>query len=316
MIISKYGNYDGVVGFIRQLQIFVTVAESGSFARASDTLRLARPSVTKAINELESRVGVRLLHRTTRRTSLTGEGESLYDRATTLLRDVAETQDLFGSAGFQPSGRLRVDIPVALAKPLLIPELPSFAASYPDIDLILGVSDQPVDLVADAVDCGLRIGVLPPTSMIARQLATVSMVICASPAYLARHGVPRAIDDLRSLRAVNYFSGRGNRAIAWQMSLEGHHALVMQSALMVNDAEALVACAKQGMGLIQVPELLVAEELAAGRLVKVLPGASQTLWPLSIMYPNRQYLAPQVRAFIDWMAQLVHDRRSEALRPV
>lgn len=243
---------------IRQLRIFVTVVETGSFSRASDALRMARPGVTKAIGDLEATLGVRLLHRTTRRISLTGEGESLYERATGLLNDVVAIRDLFGGNEEHPAGRLRIDVPVALAKPLLIPALPEFSAAYPDIEVILGVSDQPVDLVADAVDCVLRIGPLPVTSMIARQLATIRMVICASPNYLSLHGTPKRLEELARHKAVNYFSGRGHRAIPWRVSgREEKHELAVPSAMMVNDAEALVACALEGMGLIQVPELLV-----------------------------------------------------------
>nr|WP_199045043.1 LysR family transcriptional regulator [Dyella sp. ASV24] len=303
--------------FIRQLRIFVTVVETGSFARASDALRIARPGITKAVNELEATLGVRLLHRTTRRVGLTGEGESLYERATALLNDVAAVRNLFGGSADHPVGRLRVDVPVALAKPLLIPALPQFYAAYPDIEVILGVSDQPVDLVADAVDCVLRIGVLPTSSMIARQIATIPMVICASPNYLSRYGTPERIEDLANHKAVNYFSGRGHRPLRWSVSSNADmHELSIPSAMMVNDAEALVACALEGMGLIQVPELLVNDHLSSGRLVRVLPSAWDTQWPLSIMYPNRQYLAPQVRVFIDWIARLVELNRGATLHPV
>ncbi|GGA14531.1 LysR family transcriptional regulator [Dyella caseinilytica] len=302
---------------IRQLRIFVTVAETRNFSRASDMLRMARPGITKAISELEASLGARLLHRTTRRVSLTGEGESLYERATGLLSDAAAIRNLFGGSEEHPAGRLRVDVPVAVAKPLLIPALPEFSAAYPDIEIILGVSDQPVDLVADAIDCVLRIGALPVTSMIARQLATITMVICASPNYLSAHGTPRRLEELARHKAVNYFSGRGHRAIQWHMPKHGEkHELAVPSTMMVNDAEALVACALEGMGLIQVPELLVSEHLANGRLIHVLPSVCDDLWPLSIMYPNRQYLAPQVRVFIDWVARLVERKRGAMLHPI
>lgn len=303
--------------FIRQLQIFVTVIEAGNFTRAAHTLRMTRPGVTKAIGALETALGVRLLHRTTRRISLTGEGESLYERATGLLGDVADTRNLFGGRADQPAGRLRIDVPVAIAKPLLIPALPAFRAAYPDIEVVLGVSDQPVDLVADAVDCVLRIGPLPVTSMIARRLAMITMVICASPSYLTRNGTPRRIEDLARHQAVNYFSGRGHRSIWWNVSkTDEKNELAVSSAMMVNDANALVACALEGMGLIQAPQLLVSEHLTSGRLVKVLPSLCDAQWPLSIMYPNRQYLAPQVRVFINWFARLVETKSSANLRPV
>lgn len=301
--------------FAQQLRIFVAVVDTGSFTRAAEALRMARPSVTNAVSALESRLGARLLHRTTRRLHLTGEGEQLHERATRLLADIDETQNLFGGAAASPRGRLRVDIPVALAKPLLVDHLPGFRTLYPDVDLILGVSDQPVDLLADGVDCVLRIGDLASTSMIARKLATVTMIVCGSPAYLAAFGTPETVEDLRGHRAVNYFSGRGHRPIAWSLPDEGGR-LTLRSGIMVNDTEAFVACALNGLGLIQVPGLVVAEHLSSGRLREVVPAMRAIRWPLSLMYPNRQHLAPQVRAFMDWVAGVVEASAGEWLHPL
>ena len=296
--------------FIRQLQIFVTVAEMGNFTRAADTLHMARPGITKAVGELEKNVGVRLLHRTTRRTSLTGEGEALYAKATELLREVQVTQNLFGGSKERPSGRLRIDIPVALAKSLVIPELPKFRQLYPEISVILGVNDQPIDLIANSVDCVLRLGELPISSMIGRKIATVKMVICASPEYLEKQGTPVSFDDLKDHMVINYFSGQKHTPLAWYFSNKGKvQDMMLSGALMANDAEAVVACALNHMGLIQVPGMLVSEELSKGKLVQVLQDISDVEFPLSIMYPNRQYLAPQVRTFIDWMIQTTESQK-------
>lgn len=278
---------------------------------------MTRPSVTNAINALEARLGVRLLQRTTRRTNLTGEGEQFYDRATRLLADIADAHNLFGGPSAAPRGRLRVDIPVALSKPLIIDRIPDFKEHYPEADVILGVSDQPVDLLADGVDCVLRIGELAPTSMVARKLASIPMVVCGSPSYLAANGTPETVDDLRHHQAVNYFSGRGHRPIAW--SFPGDAVMphfTLHSGIMVNDTEAFVTCALNGLGLIQVPGLVVAEHLSSGRLQEVVPAMRAILRPLSIMYPNRQHLAPQVRAFIDWLAGVVATSAGEWLHPV
>lgn len=302
--------------FAQQLRIFVAVAENGSFSRAAEALRMARPGVTNAINALEGDLGARLLQRTTRRTSLTAEGEQFYEKAVRLLAEIADARNLFGGSVIAPRGRLRVDIPVALAKPLVIDRIPEFKRLYPDVDVILGVSDQPVDLIADGVDCVLRIGELAPTSMIARKIAAITMVVCGSPAYLAEHGTPETIEDLRHHQAVNYFSGRGHRPIAWSMPGDtGLPQFTLRSGIMVNDTGAFVACALNGLGLIQVPGLVVAEQLASRALVEVVPEMRSIRWPLSIMYPNRQYLAPQVRAFIDWMVCLVATAAGEWLHP-
>ncbi len=166
--------------FVQKLRIFVAVADNGSFARAAAALRMARPSVTNAVSALEASIGARLLHRTTRRSSLTGEGELFYERAAQILADVAGAQNLFGSSRQAPKGRLRVDIPVALARPFIIPRLPEFIERYSDIEIVLGVSDQPVDLLAEGVDCVVRLGELSVSSMVSRVVAHVPMVLCAA----------------------------------------------------------------------------------------------------------------------------------------
>ncbi|WP_213979411.1 LysR substrate-binding domain-containing protein [Sphingomonas sp. dw_22] len=291
--------------FVQQLRIFVAVADNGSFARAAAALRMARPGVTNAVSALEASIGVRLLHRTTRRSSLTGEGELFYERASQILADVAGAQNLFGSSGQAPKGRLRVDIPVALAKPLIIPRLPEFMERYPDIEIILGVSDQPVDLLAEGVDCVVRLGELSASSMISRVVAHVPMVSCASPYYLDARGVPKTVEDLSAHRAVTYFAGRGRSSIDWHFVVDGEERPVrMRSSILVNDSEALVACALAGLGMIQALQAGVADHLETGRLVEILPHLKSVRRSVSVMYPNRQYLAPQVRAFIDWISTI------------
>lgn len=290
------------VDFVHQLQIFVSVVDNGGFARAAEALGMGRPGVTNAVNALEASIGVRLLHRTTRRSSLTGEGELFYERATQILTDVAGARNLFGGVGQVPKGRLRVDIPVALARPFIIPRLPEFTALYPGIDIILGVSDQPIDLAADGVDCVLRLGELSANSMISRVVAQVDMVTCAAPSYLAAHGTPVSIDDLSAYRAVTYFAGRGRSIIEWQFIDGGEERSVrMRPAILVNDSEAFIACALAGLGIIQALRAGVAKHLASGHLVEVLPQIRTVPRPVSIMYPNRQYLPSQVRVFIDWI---------------
>lgn len=292
--------------FDGQLRVFVAVADYSSFARAAEAMRMRRPSVTETINDLERQFGVRLFHRTTRRTSLTGEGEELYDRATRLLGEIEETRNMFGETSRAPRGRLRVDIPVAIAKPLVVPRLPAFRSAFPDIDLILGVSDQPVDLHAEGVDLVLRIGALPASSLVARKLASLTMVVCGAPSYLDARGTPQCIDDLGDHLAVNYFSGRGHRPVPWSLPPgDPRERLALPSAILVNDTEAFVGCAIAGLGLIQAPGLSVERHLASGELVEVLPAMREVRWPLSVMYPHRQHLAPQVRAFIDWMSDLI-----------
>jgi LysR family transcriptional regulator for bpeEF and oprC len=293
------------VDIVQQLRIFVAVVDNGSFARAAEALRMGRPSVTNAVAALEASVGVRLLHRTTRRSSLTGEGELFYERATRILTDVAEAQNLFGGAGQIPKGRLRIDIPVALAKPFIIPRLPEFTERYPDIEIVLGVSDQPADLLAEGVDCVLRLGELSASSMISRIVGKVDMVTCAAPSYLAAHGTPGTLEDLPAHRAVTYFVGRGRNIIDWHFVVDGEERSVrMRPSILVNDTEAFIACAVVGLGMIQAIGAGIEEYLETGRLVQVLPNVVTMQRPVSIMYPNRQHLASQVRVCIDWIGEI------------
>ena len=289
--------------FLQQLRIFVAVVDKGSFARAAEALRVGRPSVTNAVATLEDSIGARLLHRTTRRSSLTGEGELFYERALQILGDVDTARNLFGGSGQAPRGRLRVDIPVALAKPLIIPRLPDFVRRYPDIEIILGVSDHPIDLLAEGVDCVLRVGELAESSLISRVIAQVGMVTCAAPAYLAAHGTPQSVEDLAAHRAVTYFAGRGRHTIDWRLIAGGQERTIkMRPAILVNDTEAFVACGLAGLGLVQAIRAGVREHLDSGRLVEVLPELEVPSRPVSILFPNRHHLAPQVRSFIDWVS--------------
>jgi LysR family transcriptional regulator for bpeEF and oprC len=291
---------------LQRLRTFVAVAERGSFARAAESLSLARPRVTNAVATLEREMGVRLFHRTTRRTVLTGEGETLYDQALQLLGEAERTLDLFGGSAASPRGRLRVDVPVALARSVIVPKLAEFRSAYPDIEIVLGVSDQPTDLIADGIDCVIRIGELPIGSMIGRLIGRIDLIVCGSPDYLAVRGTPRTIADLPDHDAVVYFSGRGRRPVEWHLIEDGAERSVrMRPALLVNDSEAFVACAIAGLGLIQVPRITVAEKLARGDLVELLPNLSTVNRPVSVLYPSRQHLTSQVRAFIDWSASLM-----------
>ncbi|MEN0036767.1 MAG: LysR family transcriptional regulator [Cellvibrio sp.] len=301
--------------FVQQVKVFVSVVDLGSFAKAADALSMTRPSVTNAINALESSIGARLLHRTTRRSSLTGEGEIFYEKAMQLLSEVAETKNLFGGSGDSPHGRLRIDIPVAVASTIIIPQLPEFQRRYPSIEVILGVSDQPTDLIADGVDCVLRIGGNSPPTMVSRLVAHIPMVFCASPEYLANYGTPKNIEDLSEHHAVTYFSGRGRRRMEWNIFEDGKERIVhMRSSMLVNDTAAYVDCAMAGMGLIQVAGVYVEDRLKSGALIEVLPDRQHVTLPLSVLYPNRQHLSPAVRAFVDWTVEIFRAKTSRWIR--
>ncbi|WJD60711.1 LysR family transcriptional regulator [Pseudomonas kurunegalensis] len=301
--------------FAEKLQVFITVAELQSFARAAQSLGLARPSVTVAINELEKEVGARLLHRTTRRTTLTSEGVAYYEQATMTLNAVGEARNFFGGGLSEPKGRLRVDMSNSLAKSMIIPNISSFKKAYPQVEVILGVSDQQVDLIAEGVDCVLRIGESSPTSLVSRTIYRDPFIICASPDYLKTHGAPKSLDDLKNHLGVVYFYGRERKVKEWMFTVNGKpRSIRMRPALQVNNHDAYVACALNGLGLAQIPLIGVRNELAAGSLVQVLADEDAGHTPISVMYPARKYLPMKVRVFIDWVISIFEKEEAKTLK--
>jgi LysR family transcriptional regulator for bpeEF and oprC len=287
------------------MQVFTRVVEANSFTRAADSLGLPRTTVTTAIQTLESTLQVRLLNRTTRRISLTPDGASYYERCIRILADVEETETSFRNVARGPKGRLRIDVPPAIGRLILIPKLCEFYKMYPDIELVIGMGDRPVDMVQEAVDCGIRVGALQDSSMVARRIGTFQTVTCAAPSYLERHGTPHSIEDLQHHQAVHYFSSSTGRTIEWDFIVDGVVTEAkINGVVSVNDADAYVACALQGFGLIQPARYMVLPHLQSGALVEVLPQLSSSPMPISVVYLHNRHLSPKVRAFVDWIAEL------------
>lgn len=288
------------------LQVFLRVAETGSFTRAADRLGLPRATISTAVQQLETRLGSRLLHRTTRRVSLTPDGEVMLERARALVADMEDIEQQFLPAHGHVSGRLKVDVPSRIARRLIAPALPGFFERFPGIELELGSSDRAVDLVLEGVDCALRVGPLASSSLVARPLGHFTLINCASPAYLARHGTPRTPMDLPQHLAVNYASPTSGRAAPWEWQRDGEtHTLRMRSQVAANNAETYIACALAGLGLIQIPLYDVREHLAAGELVEVLPDARAEPLPVHLVYPHRRNLSRRMQTFAGWLEALL-----------
>ena len=300
---------------IEQLAVFMRVADTGSFTQAAQQLDVPRASVSAAVQQLETRLGVRLLHRTTRRVALTPDGQNLLNRARELVADMEEIEQQFRPVRGTVAGRLRVEMPSRIARLLVAPALPAFFAEYPAIELELGSSDRVIDLVQEAVDCALRVGPLSNSSLVARPLGLLQMVNCASPAYLARHGAPATPADLASHWAVNYASPSSGRVAPWEWintdphSQQDNHGepqqLAMSSLVTVNNAETYVACALAGLGLIQVPLYDVQAHLQAGELLPVLPQAVAPPMPVHLLYPHRRHLTVRMQCFARWLEALL-----------
>lgn len=289
---------------IHAMQLFVRVAELASFSRAAQTLSLPRGSVSRQIQALENSLGTRLLHRTTRRVQLTQDGMIYYERCRDLLANLDELDSLFLLDPTSLSGRLRVDMPVGIARSLVIPRLPEFLQQHPGIELELSSSDRLVDVVQEGFDCVVRVGVLRDSGLVARQLGKLTQLNCASPDYLERFGWPQSPDDLSSHALVHYAATLGVRPPGFEIWRDGKVEWIKTGGVLtVNSTETYHAACLAGLGIIQVPRVGVREALSRGQLVEVLPQYRAAPLPVSLIWPHRRNLSRRVRLFMEWLAE-------------
>ncbi len=289
---------------IQAMRTFVRIVELGNFSRAAEKLNLPRATVSNTIKWLESRLGVRLLLRTTRQVQVTTEGQTYYQRCVHLLTEIDETETLFSRQRLQPSGAVRVDMPHSLAREIVIPALAQFYQRYPDITVSLSANDAAIDVMRAGVDCVLRAWQVEDDSLVARHLPSLPQLTCASRDYLARHGIPLTLDDLASHQAVGYFSLRSERAYPMEFMVQEQCVpRMLPGKLTVSGADAYIAGGRAGFGLIQVPRYGVQPWLASGELVEVLPQTPPPDMPLFVMYPAGHFLAPRVSVFIAWLQE-------------
>ncbi|MES2073402.1 MAG: LysR family transcriptional regulator [Pseudomonadota bacterium] len=287
------------------MRIFTRIVELGSFTRAGEELGFPKATVTHAIKQLEARLRVRLLHRTTRQVTATLDGEAYYRRCTRLLADLEETENIFSEAALNPAGKLRVDMHGTLGMHFVMPLLPQFCERYPNIELEIGMGDRLIDLVRESVDCVLRVGELKDSSMVARRVATLEQATCASPAYLQKYGVPASPDELQRHRGVNFFSSQTGKAFPFDFIENGKPlSRAIKGTVSVNNADAYVACCLNGFGLIQAPRYHVEEALQQGSLQEILAEFRPAAMPVAVLYPHHRQLSPRVRVFVDWMAEV------------
>ena len=287
------------------LSLFTRIVETGSFTRAADGLDIPRPTATNAIKALETRLGVRLLERTTRHVRPTLDGQAFYDRCVHVLAELDDAEASLRQVAASPRGRLRVDLHGTHAAQIVLPRIAEFRARYPELALDVSSGDRLVDLVREGVDCVVRAGNPRDSTLVARPLARMPQVLCASPAYLARAGTPSHPDELAGHSAVRFFASDG--ASDYPITLRVDDAwrdFAPPGWMAVNDAENYVVCALQGCGLVQVPRFHVEDALRDGRLVEVLPGFPSPDMALWAMYPYRRHLSPRVRVFVEWVAGL------------
>ena len=287
------------------MRVFTRIVELGGFAKAADSLQLPRASVTIVIKQLEAHLGVQLLQRTTRQVSPTLDGAAYYQRCVQLLTDLEEAEAVFSNRRHNPRGTLSVDMPSGIGRLIVIPALPAFTARYPQIQLEIGLNDRPVDLIREGVDCVLRGGLALDESLVARPLAMMDQVTCASAGYLQRFGVPECLEELAGHQVVEYFSSSSGKRYGLEFQVGDEIRLVdLPKQVAVNSADGYLAACEAGYGLVQTPFYHAKLQLEAGRLVEVLSAIKPPRLPLTALYPPHRQLSPRVRVLVDWLVEL------------
>ena len=293
---------------IYAMQLFVRVAELASFSRAADSLGVPKGSVSRQVQSLENHLGTQLLHRTTRRVQLTQDGMVYYERAKDLLSNLDELDGLFIHDPASVSGKLRVDMPVGVARNLVIPRLPAFVQQYPGIEIELSSSDRLVDVIREGFDCVVRVGTLKDSGLIARPLGRLAVINCASPGYLERFGYPETLEDLSSHAVVHYAVHLGTRPQGFELYLDNTTRWIKTGGILtVNSTETYHAACLAGLGIIQVPRTGVRDALRQGKLVEILPQYRAEPMPVSLIYPHRRNLSRRVHLFMEWLTSVMKD---------
>lgn len=286
------------------MRLFTRIVDLGSFTAAAEDMNLPRATATHALQQLERRLGVRLLHRTTRHVSPTLEGQAYYERCRRVLNEVDEAESFLGAAAANPNGRLRVDMSSAIGAAFLFPHLGEFCRRYPGIELELGATDRLVDLLREGVDCVVRSGAPRDAGLVSRRVAMLPTVTCASRAYIEEHGVPRTIEQFRGHQAVNFLSTATGKHSPFEFTVKGKvQSVSLKGRVSVTSTDAYSACCLQGLGFIQAPRYRLERYLASGELVEVLPRFAPPPMPVAVMYAHHRQLAPRVRVFVDWVAE-------------
>jgi DNA-binding transcriptional LysR family regulator len=292
------------------IRAFARVVEAGSFTKAADSLDMPNATLSKLVQELESHLAVRLLQRTTRRVTVTPEGQLYYEKTSLILRNLEDVDTSFNVARSKPRGHLRVDVGGSTASDVLIPALPDFMARYPDIRIDLGVSDRSVDMVSDNVDCVLRGGALDNSSLVARPVGQAEMVTCATPDYLKQYGVPAYPDELKNgHRLVAYVLAQSGRAMPFRFLRDGEKSEIkVEHRVGVNESNGHMAAGLAGLGIIQTFAYAARPALADGTLVEILKPWRPAPYPFHVVYPQNRHVPHRLRVFIDWLVETLPDR--------
>ena len=284
------------------MAVFARVVEERSFTQAAGALGRSKSAVSKAVSQLEDRLGARLLNRTTRRLSLTEAGTAYYERAARILAEAAEADNAVSALQDEPRGTLRVNAPMTFGQRHLATAIGAFLKLYPELRLDISLTDRFVDLIGEGYDVAVRIAALPDSSLIAAKLAPIRRVVCASPEYLARAGTPHHPKDLRKHNCFGYtYQMTGD---SWRfIGPQGPTTVRVTGTLTANNGDILKEAMCEGLGLALVPIFSVTDELKSGELVIVLPDYIDTETSVYAVYPHSRHLSAKVRAFVDFLRQ-------------
>ena len=289
---------------VQQVVAFATAARNGSFAKAARELSQTPSTIAKSIARLESQLGVKLFHRTTRQVSLTADGQQLFAQCQRILDEVELLKSFAAGARGEPSGLLRIEAPITFGKRVLMPVLAKLLERYPKLRIDARLSDQFSDLIREGLDAVIRTGPLRDSRLVYKQIGQQYLVTCASPAYLARHGTPRHPDEIAGHQCVLFRMPTTGRDRPWSYRVDGTNVEINpECRLRLGDGEAMVEAAIAGMGLTQVPDFMVADAHGAGRLVEVLREFRAPAFPIHIVYPSTRMVPPRVRVLIDALGE-------------
>jgi len=297
---------------IEQLRIFLAVIRTGSFSAAGRDLKLAPSSVSRQISDLEKSLSTQLFTRTTRQLTLTDAGEIYQSHASRILSDIVDARRALQDLDARPTGTLSLTAPIAFGRRHVAPMLSEFLNQHPELDIELGLTDRRVDLVQEGIDAGIRIGSLPDSTLVARRIAPMRRVVCASPAYLKKHGTPKHPKDLKEHQCLTF--RLGDTGSLWRPSADiwkfkqkkGVLEVPVTGPLKTTSGDALVQCASDGLGLILIVDWLAQSQLESGTLVRVLEehpvATAREEEAVYVVYPSTRYVSTRLRAFVDYAA--------------
>ena len=291
-----------IMGEFAAIPVFVAVVENGGFSSASRSLGVSKSAVSKRINQLENHLGVLLLHRTTRKLSLTEAGERYYEHAAQALSAAKKAEDAVTELQGEPQGKLKISSPMSFGRLHVAPLIPKFMQRYPKLQIDLVMDDKNIDLVADGIDVAIRSGDMPDSTLIARKLAPLRQVLCASPTYIERYGMPITPSELAERNCILFsYSGDANE---WTLNKDDKSEVVMVSgSYRVNNSEAILEALREGVGIGRLPTFVAGPELKGGNLVRILESYHIPDHIFYAVFPERQYLPAKVRAFLDFAVE-------------